>query len=482
MPAPRTRKLPIVALVGRANVGKSTLWNRLTESTAAMVSDVPHTTRDRRYGHTLWRGAEIEVVDTGGLDASSGEEIGRGMQRQTRHAIKDADLVLMLVDSKSRMMPQDVEIAAELKKLKKPTLLVANKTDTTAVYAQAFGRDVYRLGLGEPIPCSASTGRNVGDLLDLVYERLKQLDKLPDTADAKIGLRMVIMGRPNVGKSSIVNALLGEERVITSAVPHTTREPIDTYLEWKGQPVILVDTAGMRRRSRVERGIEKDSLERNREALRRADVAVLVVDANEDPKAQDKHLAGLLMDEYKGLIIAVNKWDLAENKTQRSTQEAEVILRQLFPFLAWAPIIFVSAKNHQRTDKLLDMAFTIRDERRREIAYNALQKLLKQVIAKKHPLAEGANFAPYIHDVKQIGIEPPTFIIQVRGNKAEVHPSWVRYFENSLRKKFGFVGTPIKVNLDYSAMPTVAEQEEQLGGKRQKARRKRPIGRKGGRY
>ncbi len=479
MPARRLRKLPVVALVGRTNVGKSTLWNRLTETMGALVSEEEHTTRDRNYGDVLWRGETFEVIDTGGMDVPEGP-IENGIRAQAHRAIKDADLVLFLVDTRSGILPQDRELARESLKLNKHILLVSNKADDLKSVGAAFAREVWGLTLGEPIYCSASTGRGVGDLLDRVFVELARLGKPPAPAEKPGGLRVVVMGRPNVGKSSLVNGILGEERVIVSPIAHTTREPIDTALEWKGEPVTLVDTAGMRRRSLAEPGLEEESLERNRLALKRADIALLVFDATESPKKEDKRLAGLMKDETKGLVLVANKWDLVPDKTEKSTKEFEQRLRRDFPFLAWAPIIFISAKDRQRVHKVLDLAFNIREERRRQITYNALQKFLKVVLARKKPLAEVGAFSPYVHDVTQIGIDPPRFQITVRGRKGNLHESWLRYFENRLREKFGFQGTPIVIKAQ-----TVAISDKDMMNvtkKGQKPRRKRPIGRKGFRY
>ena len=479
MPAHRERKLPIIALVGRANVGKSTLWNRLTETTHAIVSDTPHTTRDRKYGRVLWRGQYIEVVDTGGLDVSATEEIGRGMLKQVELALADADLILFLVDAKAGILPQDEAAAKILHKLKKPVVLVANKLDDIRFIADVWNRASLALRFGPAIPCSAATGRGVGDLLDRVYEELERAGRPPLPAGKLGGLKLVVMGRPNVGKSSLVNAILGEERVIATSVAHTTREPIDTSFIWKGEDVILIDTAGMRKRSKLEKKLEEEALERNREALKRADIALLVLDATEDPRSQDKHLAGLMKDETKGLILVVNKWDLVKDKEESTSRKYAAEIRASFPFLSWAPIIFVSAKDKLRTGKILDLAFRVRDERRRQIAYNALQKLLKTVVAHKKPLAELGNYSPYIHDVTQVGIDPPTFVITIKGGKQTVHDSWIRYFENRLREKFGFQGTPVIVKVEHLPMPQVQQQEAEHGGKKRVLRRKRPIGRKG---
>lgn len=443
------------------------------------MSETPHTTRDRNYAPVLWRGTSIDVVDTGGMDAEQGSEIGRGIVRQAELAVREADLVLFLVDAKSGILPQDTDFARRVKALNPRVLLVANKADALRELGAAASKDVWALGLGEAVPCSASTGRGVGDLLDRIYEELTKFDRPPVPVDDPAGLKLVIMGRPNVGKSSLLNSIIGEERVITSPIPHTTREPMDTRFEWKGEPVTLVDTAGMRKRSRVERGLEEEALDRNREALHKADIAFLVIDATEGAHDQDKHLAGLLKEEEKGLVIVVNKWDLVPDKTEKTAREYEAKLRRAFPFLPWAPMVFVSATKNLRTTELLDLAFKIRDERRRQITYNALQRFLKAVIKQKRPLQESGPQSPYVHDVAQIGIEPPTFLITVRGQRGNLHESWLRFFENRLREKFGFAGTPISVKARIA--PLIREEMPERIRNRP-TRRKRPIGRRVGRY
>ncbi|MFZ2804056.1 MAG: ribosome biogenesis GTPase Der [Patescibacteria group bacterium] len=479
MPAKRTRKLPVVAIVGRSNVGKSTLWNRLTESGRAIVSPILHTTRDRNYAPVLWRGTSIELVDTGGMDADQGNEIGRGILHQAELAVREADLVLFVADAKTGVMPQDRSFAQLIKKLNKHVLLVVNKTDTMKDFGEAGSKEMWGLNFGEAVPCSASTGRGAGDLLDRIYEELVRMEKPPQPIEDAQGLKLVIMGRPNVGKSSLLNAILGEERVIVSDIPHTTREPMDTHIEWKGEPVTLVDTAGIRKRTKIDGRVEEASFERNREALRRADVAFLVVDASEGAFDQDKHLAGLLEEEKKGLVIVVNKWDLIEDKTTKTAKEYEMRMRRTFPFLSWASIVFVSATQNLRATALLDLAFKIREERRRQITYNALQRFMKTVIARKKPLQDSGPQSPYIHDITQIGIEPPTFLIQVRGQRGNLHESWLRFFENRMREKFGFDGTPIEVKAHIA--PLVREDMPEHM-KNRPTRRKKPIGRMVGRY
>ncbi len=452
--------MPTIALVGRANAGKSTLWNKVVERPRALVSDVAHTTRDRNFGLARWRGQAFELVDTGGLDTEE-NEIGAGIRRQAEHAIKDADLIIFLVDGKTGVLPEDREIAKLLRKRKNDVVLAVNKIDNPREFASAAETGIFSLGFGDPIPMSAATGKGVGDLLDEAYKRLgdrvqrtedseEQADAVsPDTLPPAPGtqdpLRLVLMGRPNVGKSSLVNSILGEERVIVSAIAHTTREPQDTPFTYQGHNMVLVDTAGMRKRSRVERGVEEEGIERNREALKEADIAFLVFDATEDPKRQDRTLGGIMKGADKGLILVANKWDLVEDKSSNTSNEYEAVIRQLFPFLDWAPMVFVSAKDNLRTKTLLDLALKVHQERLRTIEYNALQRFLKTILKQKRPLASYGPKSPYIHDLAQVGTEPPTFLITIRGEKETVHPNWLKFMEKRLRDKFGFEGTPIVV-------------------------------------
>lgn len=485
MTAPKKRRAPVIALVGRSNVGKSTLWNRFTESGRAIVSEEAHTTRDRNYGTVLWRGLTVHIVDTGGMDAEQGSEIGRGIVAQAERAVRDADLVLFLTDAKTGIAPEDIDLARRVHKANPHTIHVANKVDTARAIPHIMTSEAFALGLGEPIPVSAATSLGIGDLLDTVYERLEARGKhpIPPEEDDE-GLKIVLMGRPNVGKSSLMNAILGEERVIVSPVPHTTREPQDTRFEWRGEPVTLIDTAGMRKRSRVERGVETASIERNRAALLRADVALLVLDATERPSIQDRHLAGLLKDAGRGLILVANKWDAVDRKDTHTANEYEQSIRRAFPFLSWAPILFVSATQRQRTGKLLDMARRVQSERRHQISYNALQRVLKTAIAKQPPRQAAGPKAPFVFDIAQIGVEPPSFSMRIRGLRATVNEAWRRYIENQIREKFGFIGTPIKITARHMPQPTAKEKTGASGAKKKHpwARKRRSIGRKGGRY
>ncbi len=439
--------MPIVAIVGRTNVGKSTLWNKLTETGRAVVSKEEHTTRDRNFGRVLWQGATFLLVDTGGMDTEA-DEIGEGILRQATLAIADADLILFVVDAQMGVMPQDLQLAKIVQKAKKPVWLVANKVDTLKYLPQASDETLYRLNLGQPQAISAATGLGLGDLLDSIYIELERLGKPPQTDyEEESGLKLVLVGRPNVGKSSLVNAILGEERVIVSATAHTTREPQDTEFEYEGKNVILVDTAGMRQRSKVMKGVEEAGIERNMGAVHRADVALLVFDATQDPTAQDRHLAGMLEASKQGIILVANKWDLVEDKDPNSAKRYEVLIRQLFPFLSWAPMVFVSAKTGLRASGLIETAFKVQEERMRHIDYNAVNRLLKATIKKMKPLASYGPKSPRIFDGAQVSHAPPTFLITVHGDKENLHPNWLKFFEKRLREKFSFTGTPIMVKV-----------------------------------
>lgn len=466
--------LPVIAIVGRANVGKSTLWNKITEQQRAIISSQPHTTRDRNIEIANWRGSEFELVDTGGVDVED-NEIGEGIKRQTDIAINDADIILFTIDVRTGVLDDDRKFAKELRRAKKPVILVANKVDTDRDISALAESGAYGLGFGDPVMISAGTGKGIGDLLDIVYKKLdielihkkekgsiekaagrktkleKRETRLEDTGlhfsndEEEHPLRIVVMGRTNVGKSSLVNSILGEERVIVSDIAHTTREPQDTLLRYNGQDIVLVDTAGMRKRAHMKEGVETEALDRNKDALERADVAFLVIDVTQEIHHQDKALAGLMQDATKGLIIVANKWDLLENRTPMTPKEMEHRLRAFFPFLDWAPIHFVSAKENRRTKDLLDLAIKIEEERNRKIEYNPINKLMKAVIKQMRPLQVLGPKSPHIHDIAQTGSKPPTFLITVRGEKENIHQNWIKFLERKIRDKFGFEGTPIVV-------------------------------------
>ena len=436
--------MPRVALVGRTNVGKSTLWNRLTEQANALTSNESHTTRDRHYGLVTWRGEVFELIDTGGMDVEK-NVIGEGIYHQTDLAIKEADLVLFVADAQTGIVPDDNIIAQRVRTSGKKCFLLVNKCDKPRFLAMGDDAVWKRLGLGEPHPLSAVSSLGIGDVLDRVHDHLRSIGKPPRPAFEATPLRIALVGRPNVGKSSLTNAILGQDRVIVSSTPHTTREPQDTAFRYKDRDLVLVDTAGMRRMAKIDNRLEEEAIRRNKQAIHDCDIAFLVFDATEDPTSQDRHIAGLLEEEHKGLILVANKWDLVNNKTTGSPLEYEKLIRQSLPFLCWAPLIFTSALENQRTTALLDKALEIQAERNRTIDYNALNRFLKSCIKAMKPLASYGPKSPRIYDIAQVSVEPPVFLITVIGEKDSIHVNWVRFFEKRLRDKFGFEGTPIVV-------------------------------------
>ena len=442
--SPTLSRLPRVALLGRTNVGKSTLWNKLTEQANALTSAEAHTTRDRRYGHVAWRGDVFELVDTGGMDVEK-NVVGEGIYAQSLQAIKESDVLLFIGDGKTGILPEDERIAREARTSGKPAFLLINKLDKPAQVRPQDLASWKRLGLGEPRAVSAVTSLGIGDVLDEIHVKLASMGKPPAALEDLLPIRIAIVGRPNVGKSSLTNAILKENRVIVSPTPHTTREPQDTSLRYKDHDMVLIDTAGMRKMAKIDNKLEEEGIKRNREAIADADIALLVFDATQDPSAQDRHLAGLLEEEHKGLLLVANKWDLVKNKTTQTPAEYEKLLRQNLPFLSWAPMVFTSAVSNQRVEALLDEVLVIHAERHRKIDYNAINRLLKVCIKKMKPLATYGPKSPRIYDVAQVAVAPPTFVITVIGEKDSVHKNWVRFFERHIRDKFGFHGTPLRV-------------------------------------
>jgi GTP-binding protein len=436
---------PIVALVGRPNVGKSTFFNRLIGERKAIVEDLPGTTRDRLYGDTDWNGRVFTVVDTAGLlleedDLTPGTpqlEIARRVREQAELAIAEADAIIFLVDTREGLTAADAAVAEVLRLSKKPVVLAANKADNQERKLDAV--EFYALSLGEPIPMSAYHGIGTGDVLDRVVELLPIVEEEEIEADVKLA----IVGRPNVGKSSLLNRLLGQERSVVSDVPGTTRDTIDTLIEVDGTKTLLIDTAGIRRRGKIERGIEKYSVLRALRAIERSDVALLLIDATEGVTAQDTHVAGMILDSLKGVAILVNKWDLIikDNETFNAFTRH---VRQEFNFIPYAPLLFISAKDGQRVDQVLPLALRIAAERRRRIPTSELNAMLRDVVYRHPPTAtkKGAHLRLYYATQPQA--DPPVFLFFA--NDAElVHWGYGRYLENQIRERYGFEGTPIKV-------------------------------------
>ncbi len=435
-------KIPVIAIVGRPNVGKSTLFNRLINKRLAITSEIAGTTRDRIYYHAELDGLPIILVDTGGLEYGQKENIEAEVKLQVKSAIDEADLILFIIDAKDGLTVEDYEAAKLLRKAQKKVILVANKGESSDM-AGALG-EIYKLGFGEPIVISAYHNRNVGGLVEMVVENLKEagFNKNLENEEIDDVIDICFIGKPNVGKSSLVNAILGHKKVIVSDIPGTTRDTTDTPITWNSRKLNLIDTAGLRRRGKIEKGLEKISTFRTLEAIERSDIACLILDYKEGIKKQDQHISSYIIEAAKGLILVVNKCDLMED---RAKEEARIIsvLRSRFDFLPWAPVIFVSALKGTNLNHLFELASKIMDERKRFIDEGELNEFLKEVVFKHHPPASGGRL-PVFHELRQVANNPPTFAYRVNIPEA-IHYSYKRYLENEIRKKYGFTGTSIKL-------------------------------------
>src|SRR5712692_5349889 len=427
----------VVAIVGRPNGGKSTLFNRIVGERVSIVEDVPGTTRDRIYATAEWAGREFSFIDTGGLDDPRAGAMEAAVRRQAEAAIAQADLVLFLVDAQSGILPVEHDVADQLRRSGKPILLVANKADSWRGEAQAA--EFYELGLGEPFAVSAIQGLGTGDLLDRVIKLLPPVEESEVDAAAHIA----IVGRPNVGKSSFLNAVVGQERAVVNEIPGTTRDSVDTAIDFGGRRVVVVDTAGIRRRGRIEAGIEKYALLRTAHALERADVAILLTDATEGITAQDVHVAGYGIEAAVGLVLAVNKWDVVDRGAEMTAQVESEIARE-FHFAPWMRHHLVSAKTGRNVEATLTDALAVVDERKKRIATSDLHRLLVEAIAAHPPPPTRAGREVRFHHVTQARGKAPTFVFFV-DNPQGVHFSYARYLENRIRERFGFPGTPIKL-------------------------------------
>ncbi len=434
---------PIIAIVGRPNVGKSTLFNRIVGERLAIVADTAGTTRDRIYADADFAGSEFTLVDTGGLKMDARGDLpgtpaamSEAVRAQAQIAIDEADAIIFLVDVEQGPTPDDFEIAKILRQTAKPVYLVANKADNEARRQDAV--EFFQLGLGDPLPISALHGVGTGDLLDRIITILPE-----ELAEEKRDVpHLAIVGRPNVGKSSLLNAILGEERAIVSEIPGTTRDALDTDLTWNGQPIVLIDTAGLRRRGHIAAGIEKYSSLRALRAIQRADVALLVIDAVDGVMAQDQHVASYVLAEGKGMVIAINKWDLIE-KDAHTMEEYEERVRAALDFIAYAPIVYVSAKTRQRVGQLIEKAIAVRAAWQRRVPANELNELVRDASTRHAPAARGKRTLTFF-EATQTAAAPPTFVFFV-SDKRLVHFTYERYLENQLRERWGFEGAPIKM-------------------------------------
>ena len=426
---------PIVAIIGRQNVGKSTLLNRVAGKPIAIVEDLPGTTRDRIFADVSWQGVEFTIVDTGGLELRPETAVAQGVKEQAEAAVTEADVIIFLVDVTDGVVPSDQEIADMLRQVSKPIVLVANKADNTKLETAAV--EFYELGLGEPLAISAYHGRGTAELLDMVTSWLPS--PLPVVAEPEI-MKVAIVGRPNVGKSMLLNALLGGERVIVDDTPGTTRDAIDTLLDFDGQSVLLIDTAGIRRRGKLGVGVERYSVIRALRAIGRADITLLVLDATELVTAQDMHIAGYIQQAAKGIVLVVNKWDLVVDK---SPVEFTRYIRGQLKFMSYAPVLYTSAKFGQGVDKIMPEARQVYHQRLKRLSTAAVNDVVQQAVA-AHNLPRIGGKQLKILYTTQPEVNPPTFVFFVNDAKL-IHFSYRRYLENKLRQSFDFTGTPLRL-------------------------------------
>jgi GTP-binding protein len=426
---------PIVAIVGKPNTGKSTLLNRIAGKRLAITEDEPGTTRDRNLADVSWGNTEFTLVDTGGLEIKPSSTIAKGVKAQIETAIQEADVIINLVDAKDGVTPADEEVADQLRKANKPVILAANKADNERLETAAL--EFYELGLGEPLAISAHHGRNVAELLDKIITLLPAREKVEPAPET---IKVAIAGRPNVGKSMLLNALTGDERAIVDEIPGTTRDAVDMRFDFNGQSVLLIDTAGIRRRGKIKGGVEKYSVLRSTRAIDRADIVLLVLDASEISTAQDTHIAGYVHEAAKGMIIIVNKWDLIENKDNARWDR---LIKSEFKFAQYAPILYTSAKTGQGVDKIMPEVDRVYRERQKRPATAAVNNVIQQAVA-SHNRPRNRNQQLKIFYATQAEINPPTFVL-FTNNATLINFSYKRYLENQLRQAFGFNGTPLRL-------------------------------------
>ena len=428
---------PIVAIVGRPNVGKSTLFNVIAGDSIAIVKDTPGVTRDRIYADCSWLNYNFTLIDTGGIEPDSSDVILSQMRDQAQIAIDTADVIIFLVDVRQGLTDADGKVADMLRRSQKPVVLCVNKVDSFKKM-EADVYEFYNLGIGDPIPVSASNHQGVGDLLEAVSDHFKKDGSESDDDDRP---RIAIVGRPNVGKSSIVNRLVGEKRVIVSDIAGTTRDAIDTPLKRNGREYILIDTAGLRRKSKIHEDLERYSIIRTVTAVERADVVVMVIDAAEGVAEQDAKIAGIAHERGKGVIIAVNKWDAVE-KDDKTIYKMTEKIKQTLAYMPYAEFVFISAKTGQRLDKLFELIDMIIENQSMRIATGVLNEILAEAVAMQQPPSDKGRRLKIFY-MTQISVKPPTFVVFVN-DKRLMHFSYTRYLENKIREAFGFAGTPLR--------------------------------------
>lgn len=441
-----SQRLPVVAVVGRPNVGKSTFFNRVLGSRIAIVDDQPGVTRDRNFGRAEWAGRSFFVVDTGGVIEGSDEPLDKAIRQQALAAVTESDLILMLVDGKAGVHPLDEKLAEVLRKADKPVILVVNKVDNLPT-DQAH-HDFWGMGMGEPIPVSAISGKGSGDLLDRVVAGLPEAGEDPTDEGT---IRVAVVGKPNVGKSSFVNRLFGEERMVVSDIAGTTRDPVDTPFKYHGKTLVFVDTAGLRRQSKVKDSLEYYSALRTERVVRAADVCVLLVDASEgELHHQDVRIAEQAWEAGTGVIIVVNKWDLVEKETA-TAPEYEKSTRRRYPFLSWVPFVFTSALTGQRVRRTLDLILEVAKERQRRIDTHEVNEVLAELTRRQPPPHHRGRPVKLKYGT-QVTTAPPTFALFANYPK-EVPDHYIRYLMNGFRERWSFTGVPVRLRLRGSREP-----------------------------
>jgi GTP-binding protein len=462
----------IIALVGRPNVGKSTLFNRLSGERLAVVDDTPGTTRDRLVTEAEWRGVSFDIVDTGGIDPT---HLGRAaplsvgsadyidqIKAQAEQAARDADGVIFLVDGETGLSPADHDVAKILRRNQgtrhgkpwPPIILAVNKCENEKRRKAAV--EFYELGFGDPHPISAIHGTGIGDLLDLLFDRLEDL-LLPEEEEENVTASIAIVGRPNVGKSSLLNMLVGEERVIVSPIPGTTRDAIDSIISYHQQQIRLIDTAGIRRRGKIEPGVEKYSVLRTLKAIERADVVTLLIDATERVTAQDTHIAGMILERMKSVVVIVNKWDAIQKDSWTMPEFTEHIRAEL-NFMDYVPVLFISAKTGRRVGQVIPTALQVQEERIRRIATSDLNRVIRNALAAHAPPSKAGKRLK-IYYGSQVRTDPPTFLFHVNDTRI-VHFSYIRFLENQIRNRFGFLGTPLRLSFRERSNPASNKQSK----------------------
>ncbi|PIZ98469.1 MAG: ribosome biogenesis GTPase Der [Candidatus Komeilibacteria bacterium CG_4_10_14_0_2_um_filter_37_10] len=437
-----------IALVGRANVGKSTLFNKVAGAKTALVSSLPGTTRDRLEVQCQWQDTNFSLVDTGGFDVDKNNFIDQQILLQTKMALEKSSLILFLVDARAGILPGDIEFAKYLRTLRQPIMVVMNKADRLEQRAQIV--EFYRLGFGTPIPVSATNGSGVGDLLDEIVNNLKKLkskNKTTKVISPHEQIKIAFLGQPNVGKSSLINSLLNEQRVIVSPEPHTTRGVQVIPFSYEKIHWLLLDTAGLRRRNQKKELIEKFSVDQLKGVLKEINLALLIIDIKKELTVQDKKIADLIAEHKLSCVIVANKWDLVPNKDDKTINKYRTYVYRNLPLLSYAPIIFVSALEKQRVHKILDLAGTVYQERFRQITDNAMDKFLKWAIKKNLPPKAKGTRPPRLLSFSQVRTNPPTFILKI-DSLTSLANSYLRFLVKTLHQKFGFQGTPINIRLE----------------------------------